>query len=92
MSASGLVRDYFDDENEEIDYSGIKIKPCLFQDDVATLAIDLKSVQKGNDKVEALAESKLLDYNHEKSSMLILGSRKFQKKINDELKSNPIIF
>ena len=59
---------------------------------MARLAIDLKSVQKGNDKMEALAESKLLDYNHEKSSMLILGSRKFQKKINDELKSNPIIF
>ena len=41
--------------------------PLLFQDDVARLAEDLDSVQEGNNRIESVAEEKLLDFNIEKS-------------------------
>ena len=92
INLDGGINEHFEDDEDEIDYSGLKIKPCLFQDDVARIANNLKSVQKGNEKMESLAESKLLDYNFEKSTMILLGSRKFQNKIKSELKDNLIMF
>ena len=39
-----------------------------------------------------MAESKLLDFNLDKTCIIIIGSKKFRKKISDELKVNPILF
>ena len=39
-----------------------------------------------------MAESKLLDYHDSKSGMIIIGSRKFQRKTKETLERNPVNF
>ena len=43
-------------------------------------------------KIEDTTEKKLLDFNLEKSCLIIIGSKRFEKKINEDLKINPIKF
>jgi hypothetical protein len=45
--------------------------PALFQDDVSRLCDDPVSAQMGNDRMEAMAETKLLDFNMDKSCLLL---------------------
>ena len=66
--------------------------PCIFQDDIARLAENLESVKHGNDKIEEMAEEKLLDFNFDKSCYLLIGKKKFQNKINNQLSQKPIMF
>ena len=73
-------------------YSDLKINPCLFQDDVARVAENLLSIREGNNRMESMAESKLLDYNLDKSNLILIGSKKFRKKIKQELDINPVMF
>ena len=91
-SLSGGVSDYFHDSNCEVNYAGLMLAPCLFQDDLARMAENLKAVAEGNRRLEAMAESKLLDYNEGKSGMIVFGGRKFKKKIKEELTKNPVMF
>ena len=92
VNLDGGIRKKFEDSTKEVEYAGLKLKPCLFQDDIARLAPDLDSVREGNRRVEEMAESKLLDFNLDKSNMIIIGSKKFRRKIRDELQKSPIMF
>ena len=76
----------------EVNYAGINLRPCLFQDDIARLADNLNAVIEGNQRTENMAETKLLDFNLQKSCLLIVGGQKFRKQILDQLKSNPVKF
>ena len=60
------------------------LSPCLFQDDIARMAETLKAVAEGNRRLEAMAESKLLDYNEGKSGMIFFGGRQLKKKIKED--------
>ena len=60
------VDDFFHNSEYEISYGEIPLQPILYQDDVARMSDDLKSAQMGNNKMEALAETKLLSYNLDK--------------------------
>ena len=42
--------------------------------------------------MESVAESKLLDYNKDKSTMILIGSRKFRNNIRQQISSNPVMF
>ena len=88
----GGISENFVDSETEIKYSELKLGPCLFQDDIARLSEDLDSVRDGNKRVEHMADTKLLDFNLEKSSMIIIGNRNFKKLITKEIKENPIMF
>ena len=92
VSLSGGVDEYFEDSNDEVNYLGLELAPCLYQDDIGRLAEDLKSVQAGNIRLEMMADSKLLDYNKDKSGMIIFGNKKFQRKIEKENSRNPVTF
>ena len=92
VNLDGGIREYFEDSNKEVVYSGLTLGPCLFQDDISRLAEDLAAVREGNDRVEKMAESKLLDFNLDKSCIVIIGKRKFRQKIERELEASPIIF
>jgi hypothetical protein len=78
VSAVNLASGVNDSEHE-VYYGGVEIKPLLFQDDVARLSSDIESVQTGNDKMEALAETKLLNFNLEKSGFKVIGNKKTRK-------------
>ena len=62
------------------------MKPALFQDDVSRFCLDPITAQMGNDKMEAVAETKLLDYNMDKSCYIIIGKGKERKNLANNMK------
>ena len=60
-------------------------------DDVARLALSLEAVQECNNRMEAVAESKLLDFNLDKSSVILIWSKKFIRITKEKYKVNPIM-
>ena len=55
-SLSGGVTDYFTD-SVEVHYASLKLGCCLFQDNIAEMAEDLKNVEERNRRMEAMSES-----------------------------------
>ena len=62
----------------------------MFQDDIVRLATSVESAQAGNDKLDCVMECKLLDFNIEKSGVLVLGPSKKQKEIIQQLEESPL--
>ena len=77
VNLDGGISDNFKDSDSEVEYSGMKLGPCLFQDDIARLAGDLNSVREGNKRIENMAECKLLDFNLDKSCYHMIGQKRF---------------
>ena len=92
VNLDGGVRGYFANNDLEVSYGNVKMGPVLFQDDVARMAEDVESAQCGNDKMEVLAETKLLDYNLEKSCFVVIGSKKACREVNKKLANRPLMF
>ena len=92
VSLDSDVDEYFRDSVDETSYFSVRLQPLLYQDDVARIAPTVKSAQVGNCKMEIIAETKLLDYNLEKSGFLVVGDKKAKKKIIDELDKSPLMF
>ena len=84
------VEDFFLDSEHEPGYAGLQLRPLLFQDDVSRLALDPTSLQAGNDKMEAMGETKLLDFNLSKSCYLPIGKSKNFIGHEEQLRSQPI--
>ena len=79
LSAAGLdkgVEDYLDEEND-VNYGEIVIKSLLFQDDIFSASKSIERAQAKNIKMEAMLESKLLDFNKTKSVCMVFGTKKF---------------
>ena len=85
------VQDFFANSDDEINYLGMKMGPLLFQDDVGRLASSIASVQSGNHRMEAMAESKLLDFNLSKSCFMVFSDKGKSDDIETDLKSNPVL-
>ena len=83
------VSDFFSSSEYEASYANISLRPLLFQDDVARLCFDPESAQIGNDRMEALAETKLLDYNVDKTCYIIVGKEKERKILEEKFNLNP---
>ena len=83
------VTDFFSDSEYEVSYGDIVLRPALFQDDVSRFCEDPISAQMGNDRMEALAETKLLDYNMDKTCYIVTGKEKERKKVEEDFNSNP---
>ena len=84
------VQDYFGDSSDEMSYFGLRLGPLLFQDDVARLAADTHSVQSANIRMESLAESKVLDFNLQKSCFMVFGDVKCKERVENDLRREPI--
>ena len=66
------------------------LQPLLFQDDVSRLSLDPEAAQMGNFKMEAVMESKLLDFNLSKSCFIVIGSKKSTIIMNKKLDEKPL--
>ena len=62
----------------------------MFQDDVARVGFSLEAAQNGNHKMEAVAETKLLESNVEKSGFLVAGPQKAKRLIHKEYQRKPL--
>ena len=84
------MQNYFGDSKDELSYTNLRLQPLIFQDDILRLSKNVWEAQSGNVKLEKVAETKLLDFNVEKSSFMIFGSKKGKTKIFEQLHSNPL--
>ena len=82
------VWDFFACSDDEMHYLGLKLGPLLFQDDVARLALNVTSAERGNDRMENVAETKLLNFNLEKS---IFGRKQRRLEIEKDLEVKPLL-
>ena len=70
ISAASLdytVNKFFRTSKNELSYGHVSLQPLLFQDDINHICTNLVDVQAGIRKLENVTESKLLDFNVEKS-------------------------
>ena len=81
---------FFSVSKDELSYAGIKLQPLIFQDDISRTTTSVWAAQSGNNIIEAALETKLLDFNLDKSCFIIMGSRDNKEKIEEELKLNPL--
>ena len=85
------VHDFFGNSEEEIRYHGLELGPLLFQDDVARLSLDIFSAQAGNERMRNVAETKLLNFNTEKSCFVIFGSDRRRHELMRDLSHSPLL-
>ena len=88
VSAANLdsgVRDCFQNSEHEVSYGGLGLGPIMYQDDVSRLADSIEAAQAGNDRMLTLAETKVLDYNLDKSCFMIVGKKNLQRLLKDSL-------
>ena len=93
ISASSIdytVDEHFKESHYEISYDELLLQPLLFQDDVARLCLDPEAAQIGNYKMESIMESKLLDFNMDKSCYMFVGGNKAQMKMKARLNDQPL--
>ena len=84
------VRDFFKDSEDEVDYLGIPLAPLLFQDDVVRLSLSVSAAQARNRRMMNVAETKLLNFNQQKSCFAIFGSERRRLEMLNELSTAPL--
>ena len=55
------------------------------------MAEDRNSAQEANKRVEKMVHSKQLSLNKEKSTYMVFGNQKARKKLNKQIKDDPIM-
>ena len=48
VNLDGGINEHFEESETEVQYSELKLGPCLFQDDIVRLSEDIDSVRDGN--------------------------------------------
>ena len=84
------VNYYFKNSNYEPSYAHIRLQPFIYQDDLARCSLNVKSARAGNQFIETLMETKLLDLHSDKSCYVLVGSSNSVVQFRDELRSNPL--
>ena len=84
------VNKFFKTSRDELSYGENKLQPLLFQDDIARLATSVWGAQVGNNKMETVMETKLLDFNLDKSCVIVMGSTAKKIEIEKQLEATPL--
>ena len=82
------VNRFFSNSIYEMSYGGINLQPLLYQDDVFRLCQDPFSAQLGNELMDNVMETKLLDFNLDKSCYMVIGSKEARTKIQNQFIEN----
>ena len=93
LSAASIadgVEKAFANSEHELSYGEEELKPLLFQDDIGRICDSVEAAQHGNDRVAHVMESKLLDFNIDKSCFLVVGNVKEKQNIRKQLQVSPI--
>ena len=84
------MNDFFEDSEHEVCYGQVEVKPVLLQDDVCRGAVSAESAQAGVFRMEAMAETKGLDFNEDKSCYVIFGKGQARTKMEEDFLRNPV--
>ena len=90
-SISNGLEDFFNESPYELNYLGARVQPISHQDDIMRLSNSIENTRAGISKLETMAETKILNYNPGKSSLIILGKKKPKEKMEMMLKENPVL-
>ena len=80
----------FKHSSQEISYGEEMLQPLLFQDDIARVCDTVEAAQHGNALVNHVMESKLLDFNLDKSVYIIVGNHSVRKSLEKEFEETPL--
>ena len=75
----------------EVNYKTLTLAPQSFMDDIMRMADSLASAQFGNILMEELIEQKCLQFNLDKSSFILMGTKKQRNNFQKELKKSPLL-
>ena len=90
VSIDKTVSHYFSFSRQETFFLNLKLGPLLYMDDIARVSLDIASAQTGFDIMECVAESKLLDFNQDKSGFVVFGNKRRRQEIIKQLDDNPL--
>ena len=79
-----------DETVDEVMYGDINLKPLIYQDDLFNASETPAQAQIVNNKMDNLIESKLLDFNHSKCHVLVIGAKKARAELKEMLRINPL--
>ena len=94
LSAGSIDRGlttFFEDSSNELYYNKVRVQGLGYQDDIMRGSKTLEDTQAGIRKMEAMAETKLLNFNMKKSCLIVLGSDKVRKEVEKEMEAHPIL-
>ena len=81
---------FFSNSSYEVSYGGLNLQPLLYQDDIFRLCSDPFSAQIGNELIDAVMETKLLDFNLDKSCYIVVGPEEKQSEIRNYFETTPL--
>ena len=84
------VNKFFSNSMYEISYGDIFMQPLLYQDDIFRLCVDPFSAQIGNEFMDNVMETKLLDFNLDKSCYIVIGSEEAKAEMKEKFKEAPL--
>ena len=84
------VNNFFKKSMYEISYGELNLQPLLYQDDIFRMTNDPFSAQIGNEFMDTVMETKLLNFNLDKSCYLVVGEKNAKNKIKEKFQANPL--
>ena len=78
-------------QEEKVYYAETKLSPFLFQDDIMNMSKSVQAAQSAIVKIENLLESKLLDFNVSKCSVIIVGEKRARVRAQQQADSTPLL-
>ena len=86
------VQCYFHNSTEEAKYGSVRTQPQCYQDDVLRVAPTVESARAGNVKLAMMFRERLLRCHPTKTCYLLVGSKKWKRKVKEELEARPLMF
>ena len=84
------VDKFFRKSSYEVSYGELNLQPLLYQDDIFRLCSDPFSAQIGNELMDTVMETKLLDFNLDKSCYIVVGPKEKQREIRTYFEATPL--
>ena len=80
----------FKNSAHELSYGDEMLNPLLFQDDIARVCDSVEAANHGNELINHVMESKLLDFNLDKSVYMVVGNPSTRKSLEKQIETSPI--
>ena len=85
------VQSYFRSSTNEISHGSVRVEPQEFQDDILNAVPDVSSARIGNIKMSMMLRERLLRCHPSKTCYLVYGSKKYKRKVEEELEASPLM-
>ena len=87
----GISEHFTPGGGDEMTYGKVPLAPFIFMDDIIYGAEGIKSARIANEKIDKVVKSLNLRLNEDKTSYILIGSKKQTSDIRRELESNPLM-